>query len=70
MKYLCTAQNTCLCRCAIVNFTVGAFICHFFSTVLAIQKAYRHNAGGVYFEEQQWRARIDIASSNFEENGL
>ncbi|XP_066022930.1 adhesion G protein-coupled receptor L4-like isoform X1 [Pocillopora verrucosa] len=37
--------------------------------VLAIQKAYRQNAGGVYFEEQQWRARIDIASSNFEENG-
>ncbi|CAH3160167.1 unnamed protein product [Pocillopora meandrina] len=37
--------------------------------VLAIQKAYRQNAGGVHFEEQQWRARIDIASSNFEENG-
>ena len=69
MKYLCTPQNACLCRCAIVNFTVGAFICHFFSTVLAIQKAYRQNAGGVHFEEQQWRARIDIASSNFDENG-
>ena len=71
MKYLCTPQNACLCRCAIANFTVGAFICHFFSpTVLVIQKAYHLNASGFDFEEQQWRARIDIASSNFEENGL
>ena len=67
MKYLCTPQNACLCRCAIANFTAGAFICHFFfPTVLVIQKAYQ----GFDFEEQQWRARIDIASSNFEENGL
>ena len=70
MKYLCTPQNACLCRCAIANFTVGAFICLFFSpTVLVIQKAYHLNASGFDFEEQQWRARIDIASSNFEENG-
>ena len=39
MKYLCTPQNACLCRYAIVNFTVGAFICQFFfPTVLVIQK--------------------------------
>ena len=70
MKYLCTPQNACLCRYAIVNFTVGAFICQFFfPTVLVIQKAYRQKASGFNFEEQQWRARIDIASSNFEENG-
>ncbi|XP_066022820.1 adhesion G protein-coupled receptor L1-like isoform X1 [Pocillopora verrucosa] len=37
--------------------------------VLVIQKAYHLNASGFDFEEQQWRARIDIASSNFEENG-
>ncbi|CAH3157575.1 unnamed protein product [Pocillopora meandrina] len=37
--------------------------------VLVIQKAYRKNASGFHFEEQQWRARIDIPSSNFEENG-
>ncbi|RMX55995.1 hypothetical protein pdam_00016397 [Pocillopora damicornis] len=37
--------------------------------VLAIQKAYRQNKSGFHFEEQQWQARIDIASSNFEENG-
>ena len=41
----------------------------FFPTVLAIQKAYRQNARGFHFEEQQWQARINIASSNFEENG-
>ena len=71
MKYLCTPQNAFLSRCAIANFTVGAFICLFFSpTVLVIQKAYRKNASGFHFEEQQWRARIDIPSSNFEENGL
>ena len=52
-----------------VSFTVSAFICHFFPTVLVIQKAYRQNASGFHFEEQQWQARIDIASSNFEENG-
>ena len=69
MKYLCTPQNAFLSRCAIENFTVGAFICHFFPTVLVIQKAYRQNASGLLFEEQQWQARIDIASSNFEENG-
>ena len=69
MKYLCIPQNACLCRCAFANFTVGAFISHFFLTVLVIQKAYRQNASGLLFEEQQWQARIDIASSNFEENG-
>ena len=69
MKYLCTPQNAFSSRCAIANFTVGAFICHFFPTVLVIQKAYRQNASGLLFEEQQWQARIDIASSNFEENG-
>ncbi|CAH3160096.1 unnamed protein product [Pocillopora meandrina] len=37
--------------------------------VLAIQKAYRQNKSGFHFEEQQWQARIDIAASNFEENG-
>nr|XP_058952965.1 adhesion G protein-coupled receptor L4-like [Pocillopora verrucosa] len=37
--------------------------------VLAIQKAYRHNASGFHFEIQQWQVKIDIASSNFEENG-
>ena len=52
-----------------VSFTVSAFICHFFPTVLVIQKAYRQNASGFHFEEQQWPARIDIASSNFVENG-
>ena len=31
MKYLCTPQNEFLSRCAIANFTVGAFNCHFFS---------------------------------------
>ena len=41
----------------------------FFPTVLVIQKAYRQNASGLLFEEQQWQARIDIVSSNFEENG-
>ena len=41
----------------------------FFPTVLAIQKAYRQNKSGFHFEEQKWQARIDIASSNFEENG-
>ena len=30
MKYLCTSQNAYLCRCAIANFTVSAFICLFF----------------------------------------
>ena len=70
MKYLCTPQNGRLCRSVIVNFTVTAFIClFFFPTVLVIQKAYRKNASGFHFEEQQWRARIDIPSSNFEENG-
>ena len=29
MKYLFTPQNGSLCRCAIVNFTEGAFICNF-----------------------------------------
>ena len=29
MKYLCTPQNGSLCRCAIVNFIEGAFICNF-----------------------------------------
>ena len=70
MKYLCKPQNARLCRCVIVNFTVTAFIClFFFPTVLVIQKAYHKNASGFNFEEQQWRARIDIPSSNFEENG-
>ena len=69
MKYLCAPQNTCLCRCALVNFIVSAFICHFCPTVLAIQKAYRQNKSGFHFEEQQWQARIDIAASDFEENG-
>ena len=40
-----------------------------FPTVLAIQKAYHWNASDFHFEEQQWHTRIDIASSNFEENG-
>ena len=31
MKYLCIPQNARLCRCVIVNFTVTAFICLFFS---------------------------------------
>ena len=66
MKYLCAPQNT---YCVDV-LHVSAFICHFFFlTVLVIQKAYRQNATGFHFEEQQWQARIGIASSNFEENG-
>ena len=70
MKYLCVPQNGVLCKCTIVNFTVGAFIRHFFfPTVLVIQKAYRQNVSGFNFEEQRWRARVDIASSNFEKNG-
>ena len=40
-----------------------------FPTVLVIQKAYHQNASGFHFEEQQWPAKIDIASSNFVENG-
>ena len=60
--------------CAIVNFTVSAFMCTslsllFFPTVLVIQKAYRQNTSGFHFEEKGWRTRIDIASSNFKENG-
>ena len=54
MKYLCTSQNAYLCRCAIANFTLSE-ICN--------------NASGFHFEEQQWPARIDIASSNVVENG-
>ena len=70
MKYLCAPQNGGLCKCTIVNFTVGAFICHFFfPTVLVIQKAYRQNVSGFNFGEQRWRARVGIASSNFEKNG-
>ena len=38
MKYLCTAQNACLCRCVIVNFTVGAFICNFFQQFWPFKK--------------------------------
>ena len=41
----------------------------FFPTVLVIQKAYRQNTSGFHFEEKGWRTRIDIASSNFKENG-
>ncbi|XP_066022827.1 adhesion G-protein coupled receptor D1 isoform X3 [Pocillopora verrucosa] len=37
--------------------------------VLVIQKVYRQNASDFHFEEQQWQATIDIASSNFEDNG-
>ena len=40
-----------------------------FPTVLVIQKAYRLNASDFSFEVQQWHTRINIASSNFEENG-
>ncbi|XP_066022823.1 adhesion G protein-coupled receptor L4-like [Pocillopora verrucosa] len=41
----------------------------FSKIVLVIQKAYHLNASDFSFEVQQWRTRINIASSNFEENG-
>ena len=70
MEYLCSPQNAFSRRYAIVNFTISAFLSPFFPTVLAIQKAYHQNASGFHFEKQQWQARIDIASSNFEKIGL
>ena len=71
IKHFVYFAKLMFCRRAIVNFTVSAFICHWvvFLTVLAIQKAYRQNGSFFHFDEQRWQATIDIASSNFEENG-
>ena len=55
----------------IINYTAKRMlsISIVFPTVLVIQKAYHLNASDFSFEVQQWRTRINIASSNFEENG-
>ena len=42
----------------------------FCPTVLEVQKAYRQNASDFYFDVHEWQTNINIASSNFADNGL
>lgn len=37
--------------------------------VLEVQKAYRQNASDFYFDVHEWQTNINIASSNFADNG-
>ena len=38
--------------------------------MLEVQKAYRQNASDFYFDVHEWQTNINIASSNFADNGL
>ena len=43
---------------------------YFFPTVLEVQRRQRQNASDFYLEVNEWQASINIASSNFADNGL
>ena len=58
-----------MCYCKFYRKCFHLSLTVFFSTILDIKKVYRQNASDFHFEEQRWQARIDIASSNFEDNG-
>ena len=38
--------------------------------MLEVQKAYRQNARDFYLDVHEWQTNINIASSNFADNGL
>ena len=57
-----------MCYCKFHRKCFHLLLSFFFSpTVLVIQKAYHQNASDFHYEGQQWQARIDVGSSNFEE---
>ena len=42
----------------------------FCPSVLEVQMAYRQNASDFYLDDHEWQTNINIASSNFADNGL
>ena len=59
----------CYCKLEWKCFHLSLTVSFFGNSGLVIQKVHRQNASDFHFEEQPWQARIDIASSNFQENG-